>query len=882
MTAITVTEAALAAYDAGLCVVPVRNDGTKMPALDSWKALQSERPSRETTENWFASQTPSGLGVICGQVSGGLEMLEFEGKAIAEGTYDAFLELLAKSELFALFSEIRNGYMEKTPSGGYHFLYRVSGSGALGNTKLASRPPTTDEADGGQLRVCLCETRGEGGFTVCAPSGGRTHPSGQSWEMIEGGFDSIVTITPEQRNQLFQVCRSLDSMPQQTIIGPAAQSGVVGSRPGDKFSESPDAELEVVRVLQQHGWIHVYNRGEVSYWRRPGTDKTTGISASLNHVAPGVFYVFSANAAPFEPEHAYSPFALVGLLQFGGNFTDAATWCVDKGFGEPLPPVMQREIEASAAGAETRFEATDIGNGQRLVQQHGHRLRYVTELSAWLIWTGTHWQEDMTGEIWRIAKQTAESIMFESLKEEDPDRAKELFKWWKRSQSTDRIRAMVFMAQSELGIPVSVRDLDNDKWGLNCANGIVDLKTGELRPSDPKALHTKLCPVDYDPAATAPTWLSFLSDVLNSDDELTQWLQRGVGYSLTGVTDEQCLFFLHGSGANGKSTFTQTLQSLMGEYSLSAAPDLLVEQRGMTHPTGVADLLGRRFVVSQEIDDGKRLAETLVKQLTGSDRVRARRMHQDFFEFEMTGKLWLAANHKPEIRGTDYAIWRRIKLVPFTVTIPPEKRDAALPNKLLAELPGILAWAVAGCVSWVNEGLGVCDAVALATQSYKDESDVLAGFFEACCVLDSGASVSAKELRNTYEAWCLENGEHPFSARKLGRILTERGFDRQKVGHANAYSWFGFGLTGGLLTQIQESADEWSAPQASDLDRPETRTLRTQIQPFSISNQQIEKEEMLKETLNLGPQGPQGPQTADNADSGKTQGVIDDDGWEVW
>jgi putative DNA primase/helicase len=306
-------------------------------------------------------------------------------------------------------------------------------------------------------------------------------------------------------------------------------------------------------------------------------------------------------------------------------------------------------------------------------------------------------------------------------------------------------------------------------------NGTIDLRTGQLRPHDPLDAITKLAPVEFDPAAECPAFLAFLARVL-PDVEVRRFLRYMTGYGLTGVTIEQCLAFLYGGGANGKSTFLDVIQDMLGDYAQTAAPDLLTSRGGDRHPTELADLFGARWVSSIEVDEGKRLAETLVKQMTGGDKMKARFMRTDFFQWAPTHKLFLAANHKPEIRGTDYAIWRRIRLIPFIVTIPETERDGSLGEKLRAELPGILNWAIAGCLDWQRYGLGVPQVIRDATEEYRAEQDVLARFIEDKCVVDPQAWVLSSTLYAVYLAWCKSSGEEQMSHAGFGKRLNEKGF----------------------------------------------------------------------------------------------------------
>jgi putative DNA primase/helicase len=255
------------------------------------------------------------------------------------------------------------------------------------------------------------------------------------------------------------------------------------------------------------------------------------------------------------------------------------------------------------------------------------------------------------------------------------------------------------------------------------------------------------------------------------------FLQRAVGYSLTADIREQCFFLLYGAGSNGKSTFIKTISALFADYARTTPVETLLVRHGNNIPNDVARLKGARFVSAVETEGGKRLAESLVKQLTGGDKVAARFLHREFFEFEPTFKLWLAVNHKPKIRGTDHAIWRRIRLIPFTVTIPDSEQDKDLPEKLREELPGILRWAVEGCLWWQRDGLGTPEVVKAATAGYQTEMDVVGNFLAECTESENGATVTTKELYDSYMRWCEQAGEKPITKRDLGTHLSERGFE---------------------------------------------------------------------------------------------------------
>jgi putative DNA primase/helicase len=463
------------------------------------------------------------------------------------------------------------------------------------------------------------------------------------------------------------------------------------------------------------------------------------------------------------------------------------------------------------------FNLTDLGNSERLIHRHGGDLLYCWAWGTWLVNDGRRYAKDDTGEIYRRAADTVASIYAEAAACQDEERRKGVAKHAVRSEAGSRIREMVDLARSK--VPIRQDELDADVHLLNVLNGTVDLRTGELREHRREDRITKLAPVEYDPAAEAPTWDATLERALPSED-LRRFFKKLVGYALTGDVSEHILAVLYGTGANGKSTILNALLATLGDYGMQAAPDLLVAKKG-SHPTEVADLFGMRLVASIEVEDGRRLAESLVKQLTGGDKVRARRMRQDFWQFDPTHKVLMAVNHKPEVRGTDTAIWRRLRLIPFTETIPPAEQDKKLPEKLQAELPGILAWAVEGCLEWRREGLQAPAEVRKATGQYRSEMDVIGAFLQDECEVGPGLRVPFTELYSRYEQWCEEGGERAETRRKFNARLKERGaFDARRSGPGGANEWHGLRLlkkqSGGFAGKLKErTKNTHNAPENS-------------------------------------------------------------------
>jgi putative DNA primase/helicase len=456
--------------------------------------------------------------------------------------------------------------------------------------------------------------------------------------------------------------------------------------------------------------------------------------------------------------------------------------------------ITSEEAAALVGRAEARNDdredaekagTTDLGNARRLVNRHGHELRHVDGL-GWLVWDGRRWAVDRTGEVMRRAKATAVGILGEALLERDEDRRKRLAKWAATSESAARLRDMVSVAATEPEQAITIDELDADPWSLNVANGVLDLRPGrcgELRPHDPAELHTKIAAASYnghyDPRH-APNFDKFIKRIL-PDPKVRRYVQQFVGYSLTGDTSEQVLAFLWGSGSNGKSTLLDAVRDTLGGYAWQATGELLVSkrERGAGDEAAKASLRGRRLVTTVEVDDGKRMAEGLVKELTGERKITAKLMRRNPIEFDNVSKIFLAANHKPVVtRGGD-AMWRRIRLIPFTEKIAGDEIDKKLPEKLATERNAILAWAVDGLIQLQAESTWyVPPAVLAATADYREESNLLREWLDEFTVEEASATSTFKELKHSYvNVYCeREKIKMPMKARQFGDLLSEAGF----------------------------------------------------------------------------------------------------------
>jgi putative DNA primase/helicase len=356
---------------------------------------------------------------------------------------------------------------------------------------------------------------------------------------------------------------------------------------------------------------------------------------------------------------------------------------------------------------------------------------------------------------------------------EETSAAAALMKHATASAKANAVRAMLMLARSEAPIAAASGMFDRDHWAMNLENGTLDLRTGELRPHRQSDMITLLAPVAYDPNATCPLWDRSLARVL-PDHETRAMLHRFLGYCLTGDVSEQVLVFAFGLGANGKSVCFDVVMAILGDYATRAAPDLVLAKHGESHPTGEADLKGRRLALVSEIDQGRQWDEATIKRITGDTTIKSRKMREDYEEFVATHKLVIYANTQPDVRGTDEGIWRRMKVVPFRVTIPEAERDKALIPKLLAERAGIFAWLVHGCMEWQRVGLGESPEVAAATKLYREDCDVLGEWIAEQCVVLEMAETPTAQLYASYTTWCIKSRREPWKRSTFRNRLLQR------------------------------------------------------------------------------------------------------------
>ncbi len=444
---------------------------------------------------------------------------------------------------------------------------------------------------------------------------------------------------------------------------------------------------------------------------------------------------------------------------------------------------LQRMIEGAREKCFGPNHLTDLGNAERLRFRHGQNSRYCYEAGKWLNWFDDRWQWDEDGEINRKAAETVRAIYPDAQNIEDDDKRLKLVTHATKSEARSRIENMIELSQTLEGLPLSISELDADPMLIGIVGGTLNLNDNQFLSARREDYITKRANVKFIPEAQCPKWLTFLEEILAADQTLITYMQQIVGYCMTGDTSEQCLFVFHGHGANGKSVFLNVIQRMLGDYAMDTPPETLMEtKRSNGAKNDIARLRGARFVSSSEPNDGCVFAEGVVKQLTGQDKVTCRFLYKEYFEYIPQFKIVLITNHKPIIKGDDHAIWRRVKLIPFEVTIPPEKQVKNLANNLIEEeLPGILNWALEGLRLWREKGFVPPEAVEKATQEYRTEMDILGDWLnEHCIVAPALGFISTGDLYDSYKKFCYKENVNALNRRAFGRKLSERGFKPKK------------------------------------------------------------------------------------------------------
>lgn len=447
-------------------------------------------------------------------------------------------------------------------------------------------------------------------------------------------------------------------------------------------------------------------------------------------------------------------------------------------------------LAASQTPPDSPYLRTDAGNAELFSALYADRLRYDHKRGRWLIWQeGRWWKKDETTRVKTLAKNVARLRLKNAKGNLDET------KWALRSEARQRLEAMIDLAKAERPLADSGEGWDGDPWLLGVANGVVDLRTGQLRDgkqSDKITMHTKIA---FDPTAKAPRWERFMSEVYDGNRELMDYVQRAVGYSITGDVSEQVIFLAYGTGANGKSTFVEIIRNVLGEHAYNLPFSAFELNSRSSIPNDIAALENRRFATAIETSETSRLNEARIKALTGSDPVTARYLYGEFFTFVPTAKFWLVFNHFPKVNDESEGFWRRVRVIPFVQQFPKDKRDKKLLMKLKEEAGGILNWAIEGARKWKEQGLDTPAIVTQTSEQYRQESDVLAEFIEDCCVLDADALTTSGKLWNEYVGWkTRQHDGDGLDRTTFGRKLEARGLKKVRVGQERTRGWRGIRL----------------------------------------------------------------------------------------
>lgn len=655
---------------------------------------------------WWAKFPDANIGIVTGQQSGIIAL-------------DIDVDKGGDSSLNQLETELRplpNTLKQTTGSGGNHFIFKHPGS------EIRCRNHIEEGID----------FRADGGYIVASPS---THISGRDYSWSNGGPDETQPASlPES-----WLLRLTKTEPGQQSLDQIDVSHL-------KFDPAAKPPTEKFRALLEN---NPKARTSWEYARTASDMKDTspsGYDLSLwSH----------AKRADWSDQEALD--LLIACRRKHGISTNKFE----------RNDYVQRLIQLSAKPFNAdSFNLTDIGNAERIMALHGEDMHYCAEWGEWLVWKGTRWKKDNTKEVERKAKDSVRKMYADAGRIKDEEKRKGFASYALKCESNHRIKAMIERARAEN--PILPDELNQDHWLLNCFNGTIDLHTGKLLRHRRKDYITKLAQVDFDPEADCPLWDKVLKRIMAGDEELISFLQRLFGYFLTGDISEQIFPIFYGEGANGKSTVLDTIMGIMGDYARKAPPHLVTMRRNDEHPTEIADLFGRRLVVASESEEGKKLRIELVKQMTGDETLTGRFMRQDYFTFNRTHKTVLMTNNKPRIEEVNNAIWRRILLIPFQVTIPEKDQDKRLLQRLRGEWPGILRWAVQGCLAWQKRGLEIPKEIRIATTIYRDNEDQFKDFLGDCCRIGPSLSVTRKDLVAAYQHWAKNNGiQSPMTSRAL-------------------------------------------------------------------------------------------------------------------
>lgn len=830
-----IVEAARIWSDGGFSIVPIRADGSKRPAIE-WKQFQDQRAASEMVDYWFTTLGHNfGIAVICGKVSGNLEMTELEGRAT---TFESLRDIGRACEELGVYSTWQlltgeGGYLERSPSGGIHLLYRVVDHEVPGNEKIARRPATSDELVAKPLDKVkvLAETRGEGGYVIVAPTSGSVHASGLAWSVLSGRIGDVPEITWNQRCLIHEAIHDvLDQMPdvprsENPPVPPVQPANrVAGSqvRPGDDFNERASWDS----ILIPNGWEVHHRAGGTTYWTRPGKDRRDGHSATTGHAGTGAadrLYVMSS-ATEFNTEEPMTKLYVYAHYYHGGDASAAVRELVRQGFGDPLPKFQRPEYEAWDTGngwvrsnvdspkketlpsfstlprSKGVADYTLTGACVRFVDKWRCCIRWVTEQKMWRVWDGTRWAEDQGGNQVSVAWEAlTEEMNAEAQAMADDDPFKKAYTAHvKKLRNNGPAGALKIISTH---VACSASAFDAHPRYLNLRNGVFDVVDLEFFPHDPKYMLTKTMGCGYDETAQAPKAEKFLAELM-PDFEQRDYVMRALGYTLTGEADQRAFFLLHGLPGTGKSQFLEMIKDLFGDYGVTAMASTFHKRpnNGQASPDLHA-LRGARFITTSETSQETQLDEELIKRFTGKDVIASRSLYETPQEWVPQGTIWFATNHLPKLASDEEAVWKRVKTLPFMTQFSDDgsSGQTSEPNigrKIAAaEADGLFGLLVRALRAYRAKGhLMEPRILKEAVASHRRDVDPVAQFVDDS--ISSGELAEAPgqqaDFAAVYQAYCnyhkQELGSHPLGRRRFANSL--RGIlGYERLVKSNSRTW---------------------------------------------------------------------------------------------
>lgn len=738
-----------------------------------WSEYQKRLPTETELREWFTTPYYQ-LGVICGLVSGGFFAIDFDGEKWMDW-YQSFVDK---------FPEVVDTRAVLTGSGKLHSWCRCKNLSniiqRLGGTGKVERIFPEGKHEAIELRLNRC-------MMMAPPS---RHPNGEPYKFLN---------KPEPEQNI-----------QSGMIGFSGWSGYAGSaNPILDFSEERVWEMveflreeKPVKQVKPHGEIpeltdekqtrlaNFYVRNALRQVENGASRNEKGFQLGCNlrdlglEMEQAIPFMEGYQGGVPERDHVYTSDEVIASLESAYEGERKDPWIPEGFFGPEDGTLPENQIQNLL-----NYPLTDTGNAESFIEIQGDRFIFIPENSKWLMWDGVRWLEedyepmDCMIRTARARRDLSGNIMDGVVREK-------FLKWNIRSEDMARIKSS--LKAVEIKKHKSIKLFDTEPFILCCENGVVNLRTGEFRRSTHNDWISKSTYVHYEPEAQCPRWLQFMDEIFQTED-MKRFIKRSVGYSLTGSVTEECFWICYGTGANGKSTLFGAVSDILGDYAQVVSSTTLKEKRDEGIPTDVACLCGARFVKMSEMKERVNLNTERLKYFTGRDEIKARFLYQKEFQFYPQFKLWMAVNHKPPIKDTTEAMWRRVLFVKFNSYFPPESQDKNLKDILREERSGILNWAIEGCLEWQEEGLNPPPEVLDATREYQNESDALGRFIDEMCIKEGTVTIS--DLHEAFCKWWIANEtDEPWKIKTLKSKLVEKEYIAVKGGRVGGGHWEGLSL----------------------------------------------------------------------------------------